>query len=236
VNGIWAAAIALLAQRTRLRGVRLALLVFLAFYGATTVMMVLEELYFNASLHMTTAQIFGLAGQFGIEALLVAGAAALLFRPAGGEAAPLPSRLTGRVMLLAGLYVLLYYAAGEYIAWQSASLRAFYQNGAHIEPVSVLALQVLRGLLWALLSLYVVSRLRGSLWSRAVVMAILLAAFTDAQLLFPNPFVPWAVRSVHLIEVGVSEFVYGLVATLVLLGGAARRPLAASAWRLIAKA
>jgi len=236
VNGIWAAAIALVAQRARVRGLRLVLLVWIAFFGSSSFMMVFEELYFNASLHMTMAQVFGLSGQFAVEALLVAAATALLFRPAAEDPAPLPSWMTARIVVLAGAYVFLYYAAGMFIAWQSAAVRAFYDNGAHIEPVSVLALQVLRGFLWALIALFVVTRLKGSLASRAAVMAVMFAALADAQLLFPNPMVPWAVRHVHLVEVGTSEAVYGIVATFVLLAGAARRPLSATnPWRLIAE-
>jgi len=97
------------------------------------------------------------------------------------------------------------------------------------------AFQIFRGTLWALISLYIVTRIDGSLACRAGIMAVLFAALTAPQLLYPNPLVPWAVRQVHLVEVGSSEFVYGILATLILLAGAARNRLAStSAWRFIA--
>jgi hypothetical protein len=129
----------------------------------------------------------------------------------------------------------LYYTAGYFIAWQSEAVRAFYSNGVHIELAPTVAFQVFRGTLWALISLYIVTRIEGSIACRAGIMAVLFAALTAPQLLYPNPLVPWTVRQVHLVEVGSSEFVYGIVATLILLGGAARAQLSStSAWRMIA--
>ena len=42
------------------------------------------------------------------------------------------------------------------------------------------------------------------------------------QLLYPNPVMPWAVRSMHMIEVGTSNLVFGALAALILLAGAQR--------------
>ena len=36
-------------------------------------------------------------------------------------------------------------------------------------------------------------------------------------LLYPNPLMPWPVRQVHLIEVGVSNFLFGVLAALIML-------------------
>ena len=86
-----------------------------------------------------------------------------------------------------------------------------------------------------MVAIFIVTRLRGSLLRRALVTAVLFFSLTALQLLYPTPFFPWAVRAAHLSEVGSSEFLYGIISTLVLLGGAAKHPLTTpSRWRLIA--
>ncbi len=234
VNAMVAATLALIAARARVSGLRLALLLFVVFYASASAMMLIEALYFNDSLRMPMNAIIATGEQELIIALFAAAAGALLFRPRKEDVSAVPSNLTVRVVLLAVIYIVLYFTAGFFIAWQSEAVRTYYST-MEIPLASTVALQFVRGILWALISLYVVTHLKGSLASRAAIMAIAFGVLTAAQLLYPNPFMPGPVRMAHLIEVGSSEFVYGIVATLVLLAGAARHPLADnSAWRLIA--
>jgi len=235
VDGLMAVALALVAGQARVRGVRLGVLLFAAAFAIGTIMLQLETLWFNDSLKLPLIVIGELSAVNAIQMALAAVAAALLFRPKAAEASPVPAKLLRRVVIMALLYVVLYYTAGFFIAWQSEAVRNYYQNGAHIPFLPTVAFQIFRGTLWALIALYIVSRLQGSLLSRALIMGVLFSVLTAAQLLFPTSFFPWAVRSAHLMEVGLSEFVYGILVTLVLLSGAAKRPLSAtSSWRLIA--
>lgn len=235
VDGLMAIALAMVAGRARQRGVRLGGLLFVASFVISTAMMQLETLWFNESLHLPLLVIGEITLVNAIQAVLVAIAGALLFRSVPEESDPLPATLLRRVVIMAFLYVLLYYTAGFFIAWQSAAVRAYYENGAHVPFLPTVAFQIFRGTLWALIALYIVSRMRGSLLSRALIMGVLFSVMTAAQLLFPTFFFPWSVRSAHLVEVGISEFAYGIIATLVLLSGAAKRPLSqTSPWHLIA--
>ncbi|MBU6298770.1 MAG: hypothetical protein KGJ79_07265 [Alphaproteobacteria bacterium] len=68
--------------------------------------------------------------------------------------------------------------------------------------------------LWALFSVYVVKRLRGLIATRAVMLVVMFCVSVTAQLLYPNPFMPWVVRRMRLIKVGASEAVYGVVAAV----------------------
>jgi hypothetical protein len=147
---------------------------------------------------------------------------------------PVPSTLTRRIAIMALLYVVIYYTAGATIAWQSAAVRAYYENGIHIQFVPTVLFQIFRGTLWAIIALFIVTRVSGSLLQRALVMGVLFSVMTAGQLLYPTSFFPWPVRAAHLLEVGASEFVYGILVTLILLAGAAKRPLGASIWRAIA--
>jgi len=235
VNGLTAISLSLLAANARVRWARLAGLLFVALFGIQTAVMQIEIFYFNESIKMPAEVVLGVGAQQTIVALIACAMGALLFHPADEAPHPVPADVFARVALLSVSYVALYYAAGFFIAWQSPVVRAYYGNAAHIAMLPTIAVQLVRGAMFALISLFVVTGLKGSLARRAAVMAVLFVVLTAGQLLYPNPMVPWAVRQVHLIEVGTSEFVYGVVATFLLLGGAARRPLSGgSAWRLIA--
>lgn len=235
VNALNAIALALVAAQARLHGWRLSALLFVAYFGIGSAMMQIETLWFNDSLKLPLSVVGELVANSAITAAAAAVAGALLFRPASVEIEPVPATLLRRVVLMALIYVVLYYGAGTFIAWQSEAVRAYYENGVHIPFLPTITFQVFRGTLWALIALFIVTRMTGSLRRRALVMGCLFAVLTAAQLLYPTYFFPWAVRSVHLLEVGTSEFVYGIVATAVLLAGAAKRPLSAtSPWRLIA--
>jgi ABC-type Co2+ transport system permease subunit len=71
--------------------------------------------------------------------------------------------------------------------------------------------------------LLLVRALRGSLWEKAALLGLALSVIMDLQLLFPNPVMPWPVRSVHMVEVGVSNFVFGVLAAAIVLSGARAR-------------
>jgi hypothetical protein len=236
VNGLIAVALSFVAVQARVTGWRLAILLFVAYFAIGSAMMQIETYFFNAAIQMPVTAIFQLVEQAAVIGVIVGAVGALLFHPVQEVVGPLPSNLLARVALMTAIYVALYWGAGFFIAWQSEAVRTYYSNGVHIPPVlPTIGFQIFRGTLWALISLFIVTRMKGSLASRAMIMAVLFAVLTAAQLLYPNPLVPWAVRQMHLIEVGSSEFVYGLIATFVLLAGGAKNPLSESSpWRLIA--
>lgn len=234
VNGLFAVTMALVAENARVRGWRLAVLLFVAYFGISSAMMQLETLWFNESLKLPLLEILHITLVSAICGAVAAIAGALLFRGPTAEAARVPATLTRRIALMAVLYVILYYGAGACIAWQFAAVRAYYENGIHIQFVPTVGFQVFRGTLWAMIALYIVTRLKGCLPNRALVMGVLFSVMTAAQLLYPTSFFPWPVRMAHLLEVGSSEFVYGVLVTLVLLAGAAKRPLHGGIWRGLA--
>jgi len=233
VNGAVAAALALLAQRARVGGWRLAVLIFVVLYGMQSFMMIIEGLWFNNTLRMPMLGyvVWGVrdAGVAAVVGIL----AATLFRRASGPAGAVPSGIFWRLLALAAIYVFLYFGAGMW-AWQHDVLRHYYAH-MQISFGPTVALQFARGFLWAVIALFVACRIKGSLMSRVFVMAVLFGVLTTMQLLYPNPVMPWAIRQIHLVEVGASEILFGAIAPLVLLAGASRRPLSpTSLWRLVA--
>ena len=127
-----------------------------------------------------------------------------------------------RIAAAALLYVIAYFAAGQFIAWQFEAVRAYYA-ATELPSFGILVpLQLFRGVLWALIALFIVQRLRGSLIVRMALMAAIFAVLTASQLLYPNPYMPWGVRLGHLMEIGTSEAVWGALAAWILAPRTAR--------------
>lgn len=222
-----AAVLAGLAAQARIRGLRLALFLFATLFGVQTFMMQIETAYFNASVGMPWDTLARFIAASAISAAFAAGVAAVVFRPARGEAAPGHDGLVWRIPAVAATYVFAYFAAGAGIAGQSAQLRAYYYPGGEdlslaawfvmgVTDGPLIAFQLLRGALWALLALLIVRNLKGTLATRATMIALAFSMFTAPQLLFPNPYMPWAVRLPHLLEVGISNAIFGALAAVLL--------------------
>ena len=103
-----------------------------------------------------------------------------------------------------------------------AEVRAFYANIGDISLPYLLTVQFVRGLMWAGIVLLLVRALRGGVWLKASLSGLALSVIMDLQLLYPNPVMPWPVRSVHMVEVGISNFVFGALAVLILTARRAR--------------
>jgi hypothetical protein len=74
--------------------------------------------------------------------------------------------------------------------------------------------QVLRGALWTLLGVVVVRSMRGSTTEKAVAVGVLFSIVMGAGLLLPNPYMPYDVRMVHLVETASSNFLFGVLVAL----------------------
>lgn len=223
VNGVEAFLLAWLAGRMRLRGWPLGLTLAGALFGIETFQSLVEAVVFNNDLHLPMASVFNGAFSGLFRDTLAGVAIAIMWRGDTLEPA-LPLRgFVWKFPLLAVFYVVCYFMAGAFIAWQSPAVRAFYAHVSQISIATLLEVQLVRGLIWAGLALLLVRSLRGGAWSRAALTGLSISVFMDLQLLYPNPVMPWPVRVMHLIEVGVSNFVFGFVAALILLMGSTAR-------------
>ena len=81
--------------------------------------------------------------------------------------------------------------------------------------------QFLRGLLWVGLAVPVVRLMSGRRWEITLAVALVFA-LPALQLLFPNPFMPEAVRWIHLAETFPSNFLFGALTGWVLAGKRSR--------------
>lgn len=112
-------------------------------------------------------------------------------------------------------------------------MRAYYGGGdpesfiSHItsllrdDPLLFL-LQAVRALLWLAIAVPVIRMMKGEWWESGLAVALLFAVMTS-QLLLPNPLMPDEVRMVHLVETATSNFLFGWLVVLILLGTANER-------------
>ncbi len=191
---------------------------FLLLYVLESGLSEVEAIYFNTYLHMSNSLLFSMAIGAVIKAAIAGLVCALLWRGTGDPAERF-SGLVWKIPLISLLYVVFYFGAGALIAWQSADVRAYYAQGFDIDQKQLALLQVGRGLIWALLAWLSVASLTGGTWRRALLTGLAFSILMALPLLYPNPLMPWPVRSVHLVEVGVSNFLFGIVAALILLRG-----------------
>lgn len=221
VNGLHALVLAAIAHRAALGGWQLGLVLGGTLFFAQSFLLLIEAVYFAQSVSVPIAELA--AGS--IIALAAAAAVGLLATFVFNGKGRFNFELGNRVRFaysLAGvtlLYVLAYFTAGYFIAWAAPEVRAYYADGIQIDVLNLACFQVFRGFMWALLALVIVRSLERGPLVAAVVVGLCFSVLASAQLLYPNAFIPWEVRLPHLVEIGVSNFLFGFAAALIL-----RRP------------
>ena len=220
-----------LILRSRRTGWALAWTMTAVFFGVQSFMPQVESWIFQAysgyAAHLPAAM---------IPRILVAGllhaclwiplAVRILGRWRAEAGAGPPPRLTaalrsGKLPLAAVAYVIVYFLFGHYVAWRSPAVRAYYggtdpgsfwlQMGVVLRDTPWLPLaQLLRGAAWTLLAVLVLRSMRGSLTEKALAIGALFAVVMCAGLLLPNPYMPYDVRMVHLLETASSNLLFGV--------------------------
>jgi len=121
-------------------------------------------------------------------------------------------------------YLVLYYTAGHFIAWQNPDVRAFYgspgdalpffQQMMHIFSTDpwLTPYQLLRTLIWVTGAYIVIRYSRLPLWQTALLVGLLLSVPQNIGHLIPNSMIPLnSVRMSHMIETASSTFVFGVI-------------------------
>lgn len=213
----------LIAGSMRARGWTLGLVLAGVLFVIQTAQSLIEAAVFGRDVRLSSALMFGVAGAAVLRDALAAATLAWLWRGRGHGPAARLSGLAWKLPLIAVLYVLCYFTAGALIAWPSPAVRTYYAHVGQIDSGYLLAVQFGRGLLWAGIAVVLTRGLAGPVWRSALLTGLAFSGFMTLQLLYPNPVMPWAVRSMHMIEVGVSNLLFGALAALILLAGG-RRP------------
>lgn len=225
--------------RSRWSGWKLSAAIFLLHYVSMTFMSMIETLPFPAVLdRMPPGTLQGTLVGGLLLALVFAPLSVLILgkwkqREAADEA---NMRLIGmpagewawKLVVIAVVYVTLYFTFGYYIAWQNPELVAYYGG---TDPGSFFAqmrnvmdetpwlplFQVLRAMLWTLIALPVIRFMKGRTWETGLAVGLSYAVLMNSQHLVPNPIMPDVVRMAHMVETASSNFIFGLVVTALLL-------------------
>ena len=209
--------LALAAWASPMRGWRLFLALFALSWLIGSFNLVIEAVAFAV---MTPQQaLLGAAASaalFALMSLLVTVGATALKR---NDAGIVPARFTA--LRLAGVivaYLVLYITAGVLIL---PYVRKFYPDSSLPTLDLVITLQVFRALVFAAGSALL---LRGGVRYAPWILGLAFSVLGGIAPLLPdNPFMPLGMRMPHMLEVGVSNFLFGFVTAILLRSKRAQR-------------
>lgn len=222
--------IAALILTSRWGGWKLAVSLALAYYGAVTFLMQIETWYFLSSLTvgprlLSRLFLMGIPTAFLFIplALWVLGKGRPTAVTSPNSALVMPvQQWIWKLAAIAVAYLILYWGAGYFIAWQNPALRAFYGQPGEALPFfthtantlrhdpMLFPFQVLRALLWVSCALPVIRGSRVNPWWTALLVGLLFSVPQNLGHILANPLLPVAsVRLSHMIETASSTFVFG---------------------------
>jgi len=216
---------------SRWYGWKLALVLAFAYYGAVTFLTQIETWYFLSEVTVTAELLQGLfimglpiAFIYIPLAVLILGKRKAKETVANAATVRIPkNQLLLKVIAIALVYIVLYWGAGYFIAWQNPDLRAFYGSPGAILPFweqtantfndgGLFPFQFLRGLLWTLCAIPIVYGSKLRTWYTAVLLGLFFTIPQVLGLILENPLMPIAsVRLSHMIEGIASNFTFGLI-------------------------
>ena len=203
-------------RRSRLRGGALFGAVFLAVIGLTTVLTQVEAALF---LDVTPRELLIGTLRGTISAAVLSWLAVALYPRSVAEVAgdargpnpPTPASWVRRWIGVSFAYLVLYFVAGILIL---PTIESWYETQGTLQPnpALVVPLQLVRGALFVAFVVPLLRSMRVTRWQAAVAMAVMIPLVHGvAPLIPPNPFMPDYVRYAHMIEIGWSNFVLGLL-------------------------
>jgi hypothetical protein len=223
------AAVLLFIYNSRVRGFKLAAALFLIIFSIQFFMSQIETVWFNDSLKMPVNTIWMLVSGGAIMSMLFALSATWLtgnFKQTNAETAYVPKRpvkppLVQVALLAVVIWPAVYFLAGYFIAWQSPDIRQYYSGSSEMQSLLVMMkgnvasglyfFQILRGVLWVLIAILVITTTSGSWLRKGLIIGLLLSFLGCSQLLLPNPIMPETVRLGHLLETSTSNFIWGFI-------------------------
>lgn len=216
---------------SRWHGWQLVLALAFAYYGAATFLPQIETWYFLSEVTVTAEILQGLfimglpiAFLFIPLAILILGKRKAKETVTKEATVLIPTQqLLLKLIAIALVYIILYWVAGYFIAWQNPHLRAFYgspgavlsfweQTANTFNDSSLFPFQFLRGLLWTLCAVPIVYGSKLSTWRTATLLGLFFTIPQVMGLILENPLMPSAsVRLSHLFEGISSNFTFGLI-------------------------
>jgi uncharacterized membrane protein (DUF485 family) len=208
-------ALGLVAASSRQRGWKLSGTLFVLYFGINQLNTLDEVLLFKVGLKAPQAlRIMGLGL---ITSLVFVPLLVLILgcwkKAPQEKVGPLVPRSAanwmGRILLGDLLCVLCYVVAGIITL---PLVKDFYAGIKLPGPAGILEVEIFRGLVYVAAGLAVVHGIRGKPARAAMVLGLSFPILAGvAPLLLPNSFLPDSVRLAHGFEIGISNFVYGIL-------------------------
>ncbi|MCP4978072.1 MAG: hypothetical protein GY931_18135 [Maribacter sp.] len=217
---------------SRWHGWKLALVLAFAYFGAVTFLTQIETWYFMSGITVTSELlprlfIMGLPVAFIYIPLgvLILGKRKAKDSLETKAAVKIPiKQLVLKLVGIAVLYIVFYWGAGYFIAWQNPDLRAFYNSPGAILPFwehatntldsnpGLFPFQALRAMLWTLCAIPIIRGTKLKVWRTAVLVGLFFTIPQVSGLMLENPLMPSAsVRLSHIIEGLTSNFAFGML-------------------------
>jgi len=203
-----------LARRSRFSGLRLAVILFLVFFGIHTVNTQIESIFFQLAIPQEEMARIVFAGF--LVALFFSPVIVVIMGKMGSFPQKTQTReraklsLTSwiwRIALCDFIYVFLYIVAGALVF---PYVRDFYANFTMPPPSQIILMQLVRGLVYIGLGLLTVWMLAERPLEVAVAVGFSFSILGGlAPLLLPNPYMPAHIRIAHGFEISISNFLYG---------------------------
>lgn len=79
------------------------------------------------------------------------------------------------------------------------------------------ALQLFRGLIWTAIGCIIIGMHKGNAIETILATGLTFEVLMNASLMFPNPFMPPAIAHAHAVELVISNFLYGILLSAMLI-------------------
>ena len=210
--------------RARQGGWRLIIAIFLVFY-AVGILLVAAEAYYMSDV-LSTAMALKLIINGTIQAVIFAPVAVAIHGRLGSEDNQKSNELLQvrhwwswlwRIPLTGIAYVALFIFAGSVVfrplayALDPITAEAYLGSFAVDNPNAILSFQFLRGMLWAVLTIPVITIMRPPRWSIGLTIALIYGVVMALPNLVPNEVLSAGLRLAHTVEVFVGNFLFGWV-------------------------
>lgn len=195
-------------------GIRLILEIFLIYFLIGHFNILIEALIFNVTTRSQTA--LQLLQGFLVAAIFSPLYTYMVRNESSVAHQSIPSRSvfswTWRVLAADFLYLLCYLIAGMTLSLLYPRLIEFYEGKLPPMGTIILTQLLIRGFIFIGIALLMLQSLNGSLLKKAVLTGLTFSILGGiAPLIQPNEFMPAYVRFGHGLEVGISNFVFGLL-------------------------
>ena len=224
--------ITVLILSSRWNGWKLALVLGTAYYGAVTFLIQIEAWYFMSNITFDQKLVPRLFIMGLPVAFIYIPLAVLILGKWKKKSSETPAfslifpvkQWIWKLSTIAVIYILLYWLAGYYIAWQNAELRDFYgspgailpfweqtANTFHNEP-GLFPFQAIRAMLWTLCAIPIIRGSKVKVWWTAILVGLFFTVPQISGLILENPLMPSAsVRLSHMIEGIATNLVFGMM-------------------------